>query len=177
MAMTMAAKQKKLIKAYEDCIKMMDKIHMDYGYITEVTVNTRAKTRWGQCRKRFAKGDYYFTINISEMLLEPDVPEKALHNTIIHEILHTCPDCFNHGAEWKRRAEQVNRTYGYNVKRCASAEENGVDRSLLVTKKANYMLRCTGCGQEIKRDRISNLIRYPQMYKCGRCGCEFKRIL
>lgn len=58
--------------------------------------------------------------------LREDTDIDGLKNTIIHELLHTCKGCMKHTGEWKQLAEKVNRYYGYNIKRCDSADEKGI---------------------------------------------------
>lgn len=82
----------------------------------------RAKKRWGQCRKI---GNNYI-IEVNQILLREDTDIDGLKNTIIHELLHTCKGCMKHTGEWKQLAEKVNRYYGYNIKRCDSADEKGI---------------------------------------------------
>ena len=104
-------------------IELIGVIALEFGKIVNFEINYRAKSRWGQCQR---KGSGYY-INISDRLLQDDVPIKALKDTIIHEILHTCNGCMNHGTTWKNYADKVNKAYGYNIKRCTSAEEKGFD--------------------------------------------------
>lgn len=91
-------------------------------------------------------------------------------------MLHTCKDGMSHTGEWKRLADKVNRYYGYNIKRCTSAEEKGIK----VEKKENnykYVFKCTGCGQTIGRMRQSRFTQYYYAYRCGRCMGKFEQIL
>lgn len=105
----------------------------------------------GQCRYR--NGSY--TINISCRLLEESVPREILKQTVLHEILHTCKNCMNHKTEWKEVANQVNRAYGYNIKRCTSAEELGL-QDVQVKKPINI---CSNANvAEMKFHAFENLI-------------------
>lgn len=172
-----------LQKVFQNCITMMDEIHMDYGNITKVTVNTRAKSRWGQCKckvigfKYNGSPLYEYSINISSLLLNERVPIEALQNTIIHEILHTCPDCLNHGYEWKRRAAIVKNKLGYDIKRCSDADEKGIDKNLVNGyRKPNYIVRCKKCGREVNKMRMCSIVKYPELWRCGVCSGEFERV-
>ena len=162
-------RQQYLWEVTVECMRELDALGIQYGKVREVTINTRAKSRWGQCRKR--NGLYY--INISEHLVGNIEYKDALKNTLIHELLHTCPDCMNHREPWKAVADKVNKAYGYNIKRCSSAEEKGVEP---VEKNYQYMFRCTGCGQKVGRMRASNFTRNYKDYKCGCCGKKFERV-
>ena len=173
-----------LQEVFQNCIMLMDEIGMDYGMITEVKVNKRAKNRWGQCRHKFVGTDaygnpkYVNSINISEILLDERVPLEALQNTIIHEILHTCPGCDNHGYEWKRRAMKVRKELGYNIKTCDSSKDKGVSNE--VTReyvKPKYIVRCTKCGREVNKQRMCGIVQHPSLWRCGVCHGVFERVM
>lgn len=165
---------KNLYEVASICMYELESIGIKYGKIMNFTVNYRATTRWGQCRRK--NNGYY--INISEKLLQDNAPLEALKDTIIHELLHTCEGCMNHGEKWKKYAEKVNKTYGYNIKRCSSAEEKGLDVENIRAEKeqrAKHKFTCCGCGQTILRQRESNFTKYYENYTCGKCGGKFKK--
>ena len=172
-----------LEQEYRHCIEMMDEINMDYGNITGISVNNRIKRRWGQCKHVFAgigadgKRKYNHSIDISSILLDDNTPVEALRNTIIHEILHTCPGCNNHGVGWKRRADQVNKKFGYNIKSRSSAEDKMVPDSVMEEyKKPKYILRCKKCGYEVGMYRMSKFVKHPSWFAHSNCGGDFERI-
>lgn len=151
----------------KECLKELDAIGIQYGNIKEFVVNTRAKSRWGQCK--VVPGG--FSINISEDLLREENSIIGLKNTIIHEILHTVPGCFNHGDAWKRMAARVNDVYDYNVKRCSSADEKGVVTEIRRIKKTvKHQVQCKKCGYLMNYARSSKVTNHPELYRCGVCG-------
>lgn len=173
-----------LQRTFDDCIQMMDEIGIDYGYIKSVTVNTRAKGRWGQCRSEFkgwnVYGDptYSHTINISSILLDERTPLEALQSTIIHEILHTCPGCQNHGRNWEWRAEKVKRELGYKINVAESADDKAISSEVIKDyNKPKYKVRCKKCGREVGKYRMCKIIKYPENWRCGKCGGDFERIM
>ena len=97
-------RERYLSRVVRQCMKELDSIQVPYGHVVEVTVNTRARKRWGLCRK---EADGYH-ISIADRLLDGNT-EQGLRDTVMHELLHTCPMCNNHGAMWKHFAEVVNR--------------------------------------------------------------------
>lgn len=162
---------KDLQALYETALNIVKDCRIDYGDIVEITINTRAKKRWGQCRKR----DGRFYININERILEDDTDPHAVLETIIHEILHTVDGCFNHGKEWKNYAERVYQTTGFKITRTTSAERFGI--ALEENRKSRYVFVCEKCGAVVRRDRMSKFVRHPERYHCGRCGGKFKQDL
>lgn len=152
---------------YKKCNKKLADIGIQTGNVKDVVVNNRTVTRWGQCRW---KGSEY-TIEINGKLLEDDAPDEAVESTMIHELLHTCKNCGNHGREWKRLAGIVNEAYGYNIKRTDSADDKGgID---LKASKAKHKVICEKCGVIIYRTRDCNLTKYTNHYRCS-CGGTLK---
>lgn len=77
---------KDLQKLSQKAMKELDAIGVPYANIESFTVNTRAKSRWGQCRIR----NGVYTININVELLQDNVADESALSTIIHELIHTC---------------------------------------------------------------------------------------
>lgn len=170
---------KDLQKLFNECKEELDYIGIEYGCIESITINTRAKKRWGQCRITLNSAYWenrIFSINISDKLLQDDVSDESAKDTIIHEILHTCKGCMNHGEEWKRLADIVNDCYSYyNIKRTASAEEKGINIKE-EEKNYKYALRCKCCGKIFYKNRMCNVIKYPKNYTHSIDGGELERI-
>ena len=152
------------------CMEYLDNIGIEYGNVIDFTVNTRARNRWGQCRA--VPGGY--TININVVLLDERNAESGLINTILHELLHTCKNCMNHGENWKRLAATVYRAYGYEITRKSSAEEKGIEA--MPEKPVKHKFVCSGCGQIVTRQRESDFTKYYTAYTCGRCHSHFQKL-
>ena len=131
-------------------------------------INTRAKKRWGQCKNNKLTGQY--DIQLNYLLLADDKKDEAIQ-TLLHEILHTCKNCMNHGNTWKTYANIINNKYNYDISRTNSAESLGI-----VKEKSKYLLKCTGCGAEIHREKTSKLITHTNNYRCGKCKSKLVRI-
>jgi predicted SprT family Zn-dependent metalloprotease len=110
-------------------------------------------------------------------LLADDVTNDGAINTIIHELLHTVQGCMNHGENWKREANKVNRVYGYNIKRCSSAEEKGVEPIENIPQAIKYQFKCKDCGKVYSRTRASRFTKNWQRYRCGCCGGQFTKVM
>lgn len=158
-----------------DCQRKLDAIGIPYRKST-FTVNTRAKKRWGQCCPPKQRNGA-FAINISKRLLMDDVELKSLEDTVLHELLHTCEGCLNHGPKWKMYAAKVNRTYGYNIKRCTSSQEKGIVPDPVVAREdMKYLVRCKSCGRLVGRQRKTHFVEHCECWRCGVCGGNFERI-
>lgn len=164
---------KDLQKIFNECLKECRTLGIQYGNIVEVTVNTRAKKRWGQTCRRLDG----FHINISSVLLRDDVSDEAAKDTIMHEILHTVDGCFDHKAKWQAMADKVNKAYGYKVKRCTSVWEKGIDSSLMeTTHHKEYVFKCEKCGAKVIRHRKSNFTEHPNWYFHEGCSGHFIKV-
>ena len=116
-----------------------------------------------------------YVIQVSNRLLDESVPVQSLKQTIMHELLHTCTGCMNHGKTWKDYADRVNKAYGYDVSRTTSAKSLGVDTEN-IRKDIKHQFVCKNCGQVINRTRESNFTKNYQHYKCGICNGKFKKV-
>lgn len=148
---------------YNECLSDIIDCGIKVGRVVSVTINTRAKRRWGQCVK-LSNGTY--TINISSRLLNEDVDIWAAKNTMAHEILHTVDGCMNHGPEWKRVANIVNSKYpNYNIKRTTSSEEKGISKS----ESYKFSLTCKDCGKKYYYMKKCKAVQNYRIYTCGCC--------
>ena len=140
------------------------KIPVPANISPEVVLNSRATGRFGCCIRK----NGMYTIELSSRMLGAE--EKAVMQTLAHEVLHTCWGCSNHGPRWKGYAARMNAAYGYEIARTDSCEKLGVPD----TSKVRYVLVCTKCGARITRSRRSRLVDHPECYRC-RCGGKLER--
>ena len=131
--------------------------------ISEIKINTRAKARFGKCTQ-LKKG---YEIEISSRLFA--LEDKMIENVILHELLHTCPGCMNHGKRWKAYAAYINRKYDYTITVKTSYETLGLDEPEK-NIQVKYMIRCTRCGASYPRQRMCRLVENVDRYVCGKCG-------
>lgn len=167
---------KNLMEMFNYGLEVVEACGIEYGNIVDVSINTRAKSRFGQCRYNKIAGTY--AINISKFILDDDVDNKAVMETIIHEILHTVEGCMNHGKKWKSLGKIIEREFGYCITRTSDYNKfsESLEKKMEVeraTKKSNYVFKCAGCGQTIHRERMSKFVKYYRHYKCGICGGNF----
>ena len=134
--------------------------------LPEVKVNTRAKRRLGCC---FYQDGLYW-IEVSQSVLGN---ENLLKQTLVHELLHTCPKCRDHGQQWKAYARLVNEKLGYKIERTVRVE---TPFGPLRHEEVKYILECQSCGAQIKRMRMSKAVKSPWRYRCP-CGGKLKRVL
>ena len=154
----MLDRTKYLNKIADDCKYELERLHIPISPVTEFKINTRATARFGQC-SRISGG---FSIDINYKLCD-GMHEDGLKNTIYHELLHTCPDCNNHGREWKRLSKIVEDKLGQKISRMNSWEEKG----FATTGTNKYVFKCMSCGRVLEYKRNCKAVR---MLKCRFCG-------
>lgn len=142
--------------------------------IAAVRINSRPRARLGMCKrsKNFPNKTEY-TIEISRFVMDMDV--KKIKDVVAHELLHTCPGCFNHGDKWKEYAKVLKEQYGYDITRTTKLEENIDGTGQYRKEEYKYVLKCNNCGQIFKRKRECNLTRHPEKYRCRKCGGSISR--
>lgn len=149
---------------FEKCRNILKKEKIPISKnITGPYINRRAKSWLGRCKK---VGKEY-EIEITAALLETE--EKVIETTILHELLHTCPRCMNHGQMWKAYAGKINSTYGYEISTKTSFEKIGI-KAPGKREEVKYMVVCTNCGQKYPRKRKCKLTEQTDAYRCGKCG-------
>lgn len=163
---------KDLMKLVGESQRDLASLNIRTSIVRNWSVNTRAKARWGYCVK-VSKG--LFDIQIAAALLQDDVDDQAVKDTIVHELLHTIPGCFKHTGKWKQYANTINRLLPqYKIKRGSSYEEKGLE-DLRPKPQCRYILKCLRCGSEIGRQRMSAAVEHPEHYRC-KCGGRLTRI-
>ena len=133
----------------------------------KVDVNGRAKKRFGCCKK----SEGMFHIEISKFLLDRlGYGNPKVREVIAHEVLHTCPECYSHGIKWKSYSIEMNRRYGYNIKRVSSFEEMGLsEMEKEINSNIKYIIKCNKCGKEYPRQRFTCVMKKINAYRCS-CG-------
>lgn len=164
-----------LMKLYGECVEEMKRINMDISNrIVGIKINSRLSRTLGRCVYSHLNGNYI--IEVAPCMLKNGVEVKAVKDTIIHELIHTCPNCMNHGWEWKRRADRVNRMLGYSISRCATTSELEADGVEVKKPVYKYALECKECGKQYMYKRWCDSLEYPNRYRCGVCNGEFKTV-
>lgn len=139
---------KDLNRLYVECVNEMLSIGMDISdRIIRVSVNKRLSRALGRC---IVSGRAY-AIEVQPCMLADDVDERTTKNTIMHELIHTCPGAFNHGPEFQRRARRVNSLLGYSVS--TTTDVGVLEHAGVQLKKPTYRYACvcTACGKTTSR--------------------------
>lgn len=160
----MSEEKKRVERLLEKCRRILEveKIPVS-DRIDGICINYRVRSRFGKCTKT---ADSYI-IELSGKLMEAE--DKEIETVILHELLHTCPRCLNHGSRWKAYAERVNQKYGYQITTRTSYEALGLVAPES-REKVKYLVVCSKCGMEYPRRRKCSLVENVDRYTCGKCG-------
>lgn len=162
---------RKLTDAVKEGRSICEGLNIPIGCVTEIEANPRLTATWGRCKRLT---EYTYRVEVKSRLLEQDVPHEVLMNTVLHELLHTCKGCMNHGAQFKRYAARLN-AQGWNVATYVTAEE----REAVPEPEATYKYRatCCSCGQAWSYQRRGAVVRSLQRdpHSCT-CPCGSREI-
>ena len=155
--------QRELEEMLTKAKSLLDTSNIKYGTVTKLSINSRAKSRFGQCRKR----NGLYEIEVSNFAL---VDRVKTFNTLVHELLHTVNGCMNHGSGWQNLASRVNREHGLNITtRSTASEEQKAEKK----KMAKYVIHCTACDMDGYAFRKSKVVTHTESFKC-KCGGSLK---
>ena len=179
--------QEELEKVFRECMRELKKIGIAKNIVgqVEIRISTRAKIRYGCCKQedpdkrtryrenhRIEYGVYKkHLIEISAWVM--DLNKDIIKNTIMHEIIHCMPYCSNHGDQFKKYAEYINKKLNYNIARVGNKEEDYKKSHLKFREKEKnkYKIECTDCGQVFYRQRLAK--NFERKYRCGKCKGKF----
>lgn len=162
--------EKKIEKLYEEAKKECEKMNIPFVQNMPIKISKRMTRSLGKCCFNNIKG---YSIRISQQVeVLPDVEIKQI---IVHEILHSCPGCMNHGTKWLSYADKMNKKYHYNISCYASEKVAECINHAIETTRQAYVIECQHCNQRIVRTKKSKLVEHPEWYLCG-CGGQLKRV-
>ena len=157
-------------KVVQNCLLKCDETNIKYGIIKGFTLFNEGRDYLGICKT--VNCDEY-TIEISSMLLDEQIPIEILESVILHEILHTCIGCFNHGKTWRQEAQKINSKYGYNISRRGNIQIKDLN---LMGGRYKYVVRCKSCGKLYGYQRMSKALKNLNDYECPICKGELERV-
>ena len=124
-----------------------------------VTVNRR-KRAFGLCS--YSKKE----ISLSTYLV-PVMTEKAIKDTIIHEIAHALTKGHGHDRVWQRKCLEL----GGNGQRCGGSDKyfkGELGQNEILSQVSKYTLTCPDCGYSIYMNR-----KPKRSYSCGKHGNHY----
>lgn len=137
----------------------------------------KARTFYAQCcRKNEKHPNYKYYIRFSEYFLYCE-NENYIRETLMHEALHTCPSCMNHGKEWQKWVKKANDKFGYHISRISTYEDFSLRKQAEKVRpraasgtsiRHGYLIECSRCGAGWARTRRSRVTE-----NIGKCKCPY----
>ena len=148
-------------------------------------INNKALKRLGRCE---AKSGNRYVIQINEFHNKLS-PDTSVMNTLVHELLHSLPNCMNHGEMWKRYANMYNRAYGTTISRLSPLEgdykifKEEIDKQRGHTQHKNHSvysdgkhkITCSKCNKSWYYERAGRVVKLAMQnkkLKCPHCGLQ-----
>ena len=154
---------KDYMKLYQTCRDELKRIGINTS--DDITVKiTKKVSVFGQ----FIRKDRADIIEISESLLKDNVPDLAVKDTMIHELLHFVAPYDGHKGKWKMLANKVNTSYPvYHIQRLGSKTDYGMKPDMFDYR---YIFRCKKCGKLFGRQRWCEVLANLPDYTHQACG-------
>lgn len=113
-----------------------------------------------------------YKITINKAYLQNSDPQ-SVHDTIVHEVLHSIPGCMNHGEKWSYYARQfMTALPQFNISRCTNNEGFNNYLKKAMETQAKYTIICKKCGARFYKTRKSQWMDY--LMRGGKC-CAYHR--
>lgn len=166
--------QKDLNELLVKAIKQVEEqgIPVNSEVIEDNIAITRATKTFGRCQE---VGGGVYSIGISKYY--KDNQEEEIMETLVHEVLHTVPGCFNHGKAWKKYAGIMNEAKGYNIGRTSNRQMDNLMKEEVFNSVFKYSIDCEKCGSSTLRQRRSKIVKNPENYICKCGGTLTSRVL
>lgn len=155
---------KNLSQHAEKCIRELQRLNIPIRRVSKWMVSKRMTTCYGMCK---LNKDGEFTITVSDKLLQDNIDDFPLENTIVHELLHTINMKDGHGEEWSTWASWVNHKLKYKVYEYANYSKYGVH---LNNREYKYQVYCPCCNTAQKYKTKGKVIKNIENYICSDCG-------
>jgi len=154
------------------CMKELDALNIPYGNIHKIEYADVGKCL-GKC---IAYYEEVFDIQISELFKNCEADILDLKAIIMHELLHTCDGCNNHGELWRKYAALVDSAYHYDVLGFRTRRQVFLKEK---EKEIIHRLVCPNCGGfwNIRDEKLWEKILRDEDYECswceGKCAIEY----
>ena len=108
--------KKEFLKHFEECVNFLldNNFPLPIDFINTEIHFMKSKSYFGICYHKRINGKLFHTIGINANFVQYGT-EKAIINTIFHELIHTFPECQNHRKIWKSFAKQISEMKNLNI--------------------------------------------------------------
>ena len=143
-----------------------------YADVTLEYMPKSLKMRMGDC-KRLNKEATKFRVRLHPVFLSGFMSEASLCETLAHELVHTFPECQNHGKRFQFWCARLNAKYGWGIGTYANAQTTReYTRSEAGTAKTFAVCMDCGCVHVFHR-HTTGIERWSQLgHVTHQCACN-----
>jgi len=161
----------------QDCIikakLRANEIELPFQQDVSFIVNSRFTNAKGRCDYNLYNKNC--VIQLSKLMLE-HCDEEEIINTICHELIHTLPQCRNHGHIFQNWCQKFNQKFNmnmatrYKITDQSEAYQKAQKMSSRARQEKKFLVTCLNCGKTFRRARKLN----PDNYRCSSCHGNLK---
>ena len=152
----------------DECIKRLKDIDIPIQDDKIVDIAFSRIRGLGRCLQT-TDGEYL--IKVSSMYENEDIDLNEFYATIIHELIHTCKDCMNHGDKWLQYAHMADLAYGYGIVGYKTIYDiKHTDKTVLGRMEC---MNCIGYW-DVREPKFWKQIKNGVKCYCGWCGSEMR---
>ena len=137
---------------------------------------SKMKSAWANIKRIRIGRICHYELKVSDIFNYIDNDSKAemkLMSTIIHEVIHTIPGCFNHGVNFQACAYMISSKTCYKITTSANSVYVGVSEE----SYSKYMIQCLNCNHKYYYQRRPKNWDNVSKYECTICGHKsFKKV-
>ena len=149
----------RILRLFLEVMEDFRRLKIRFGHVSSLKL-TRARKSAGVCKRIRTASAFEYVIGFSKYYL--GLEDREAKNILAHELIHTVRGCYNHGINFKQRAEKLNRA-GYDVRTHISDRQHEQAKERL--KQCQTIIVC-GLGCEFYANPKSKMAREPEKYRC-----------
>lgn len=134
----------------------------------------KSTVSFGRCGRGRKSGEVVYTVKVNEIFFSAPLNTEwgLLRNTLVHEIVHTLPECFNHGDSFQMWAARLNHRYGLDISTREDEEGSRKFEDAQFPTIKNIMA-CPVCGEYFLYSKTTQYVRRAALgQKVYSCGCQ-----
>lgn len=106
---------------------------------------------------------------------------NQIRDTIWHECIHLCKNCFDHGSQFKTIAEHLNFTFDTNIERVNKNASKYSAQMAIEKPKTKHEIYCNDCGRYLTSyknvtQKVMDIARHSKKYVCPFCRTSNMRV-
>lgn len=182
-------KDEKILAVYKEVYEETKRLYPDYFTASLKFYIDGSTSHLGRCEGRYDRSTIYnqwgyknhfeflrwesAVILLSKYVTDPE----SIRRTLVHEFGHFVTPSEHHSSYWLTRANKIGEKWGIKCSKVADQDEAAAfEKNVGPKQTKKYQVVCSGCGKIVSRQKLCDIIKHPENWKCGSCGARFKNI-